>query len=133
MFTVFGAPLLIELSTSEAVTPLAKASVTAGLVCFGTFTTALLSWFVSPYVIRLTVDGDKVCATTLNVLAQQRSSQFLISDMQEPQTMRPLATFQANGKIFFIDANTADPDVLKRLGLRTKEIPQQASEDSDDD
>jgi len=99
----------------------------------GTVTTALLQWFCSPYVLRLEVGGrgDIVQASTLNVWARPVVSSFPLSAMEEPRTMRPLATFQVGRKIFFIDG-TASDELLQRLGLK-KVVHAKPSEDEDDD
>ncbi len=81
----------------------------------------LLSWFASPYILRLSLGPDDVAAvTTLTLLAQPRTSHIRLSEMREPQTLRPLATFAAQGRIFFIDGNIADAALLARLGLQKK-------------
>ena len=130
--TVVGAPLLVHLSSPEAVTVGAKVLITSTLMFFGVFTTALLQWFASPYIIRLEVDGQRVSATTFNVLARPETKVFAIADMREAQTMRPLATFQAHGKVYYIDG-TADERLLAKLGLKKTPIKEQKEEDEEDD
>ena len=51
--TVVGSPLLIYLSSPAGMSSGAKAGIVLTLCSFGCFTTALLQWFVSPYVLRL--------------------------------------------------------------------------------
>jgi hypothetical protein len=131
--TVAGAPLLVHLSSPDSVTVGAKFLITATLVTFGVFTTALLSWFASPYVIRLEINGDTVTATTLNLLAKQTTRTFRIAEMGEARTMRPLATFEAQGQVFFIDGNTADERLLNKLGLKKAQIKPSEEQADDDD
>lgn len=131
LLTVVGAPLLVQLSTPEAVSVAVKATITASLVGFGCFTTALLQWFASPYILRLVLEGDQVTVTTLNVFAQPFQTRFQIQEMREPQTMRPLASFQVDGRIYFIDGNTADERLLGKLGLK-KAVHKQPLEEDDD-
>lgn len=130
--TVVGAPLLVHLSSPEAVTVGAKVMITGTLVFFGVFTTALLQWFASPYIIRLELDGQQVSATTFNVLARPHTKVFTIADMQEAKTMRPLATFQAHGKVYYIDG-TADERLLAKLGLKKTPIKEPTEKDEDED
>ena len=96
----------------------------------GFATTALLQWFCSPYVLRLEVVGEQVVASTLNVFAQPTASTFPLSAMKEPETMRPLATFQVGRKIYFIDGTASDA-LLLRLGLRKQEHKPLYEEDED--
>jgi hypothetical protein len=130
--TVVGAPLLVHLSSPEAVTVGAKVMITGTLMFFGVFTTALLQWFASPYIIRLELDGQQVSATTFNVLARPHTKVFTIADMQEAKTMRPLATFQAHGKVYYIDG-TADERLLAKLGLKKTPIKEPAQDEDEDD
>ncbi len=96
----------------------------------------MLSWFASPYVLRLELgDDDTATVTTLTLLARPQTSSIRRSEMREPQTLRPLATFAAQGRIFFIDGNVANAALLARLGLQKKPIPveQSSGYDSDDE
>ena len=96
----------------------------------------LLSWFASPYVLRLELGDDNTATvTTLTLLARPQTATILRSEMREPQTLRPLATFAAQGRIFFIDGNVANAALLARLGLQKKPIPveQSSGYDTDDE
>ncbi len=116
------------LRLASRVSPLTRARARA----IGVFTTALLQWFASPYVLRLVLDGEHATVTTLNLLAQPQTRTFSIQDMREPQTMRPLATFEVDGRIYFVDGNTADERLLAKLGLKKTVIKQPAEEEEDD-
>ena len=92
----------------------------------------LLQWFCSPYVLRLEVGGrgELVEVSTLNIFARPTTSTFPLSAMVEPQTMRPLATFQVGRKIYFIDG-TATDELLARL--RLKKVVHKVLEEEEDD
>ena len=155
--TTVGAPLLVFMSAPEGVSEMAKVSLSGTVVLFGCFTTgapralaepdaassrrhapvdaALLSYFASPYVLRLLLNSDDTATvTTMDLLARQRSVTVRLDEMREPRTMRPLATFEARGRIYFVDGNVANSDLLLRMGLQKKDItPSQPLYDSDDD
>jgi hypothetical protein len=135
LVTTVGAPLLVFLSAPEGVSEMAKISLSGTVVLFGCFTTALLSYFASPYVLRLTLSGDDTATvTTMDLLARPRTVTIRLDEMREPRTLRPLATFEARGRIFFIDGNVADAALLQRMGLHKKENePLQSGYDDSDD
>ena len=56
--TVVGCPTFVELSQPELAFE-AKAAVNATVIGFGGFTTALLQWFISPYVRSMRLDASK--------------------------------------------------------------------------
>ena len=134
--TAVGAPTLVFLSAPEAVSVAAKVALSGSVVAFGFFTTALLSYFSSPYILRLVLDtaGKQATITTMNFLGRPHTITLRLDEMREPQTLRPLATFAARGRIFFIDGNVANAELLGRLGLQKKELePVQTGYDSDDE
>ena len=137
MVTTVGAPLLVFLSASEGVSEMAKISLSGTVVLFGLFTTGLLSYFASPYVLRLNLNGDDTATiTTMDVLARPKTVTIRVDEMGEPRTLRPLATFQARGRIFFVDGNVADQALLHRMGLQKRDIepgPPSGYDDSDEE
>jgi hypothetical protein len=135
LVTTVGAPLLVFMSAPEGVSDAAKVSLSGTVVLFGCFTTALLSYFASPYVLRLHLSSDDTATvTTMDFLAREKTTTFRLDEMREPRTLRPLATFEARGRIFFVDGNVADAALLQRMGLQKKENePMQTGYDDSDD
>jgi hypothetical protein len=105
-------PAIVYLSDAS---PIARALVAVGVVGFGAGTTLGLQWFTSPYVHELRVSGaaasssgggggggggldasTRVRAKTLTLLGRPRWSEFRLGDVQHPDTLRPLATFQVS-------------------------------------
>ena len=89
-------------------------------------------------MLRLVLDRERGVAhiTTLSLLARPMAHEVQLSEFREPQTLRPLATFAAQGRIFFLDGNIADAELLARLGLQKKAIDPAAEAsgyDSDED
>jgi hypothetical protein len=70
----------------------------------------------------------------MDFLAREKTTTFRLDEMREPRTLRPLATFEARGRIFFVDGNVADAALLQRMGLQKKENePMQTGYDDSDD
>jgi hypothetical protein len=115
--TLCGTPLLLELASPDLASG-AKMTICAVVDGFGVFTTALLQWFVSPYVLRMRTTnegggggggggggaGDVVVAVDkLTLLGFTFTETFKASDMKEAESMRPLVTWQANGKLHYVE------------------------------
>lgn len=94
---VGAGPLILGLDDSMSF--VAKASLTATLAGFGTFTTGLLHWFVSPYVQTLSVDKAQgtVTARTLTLWGTPRSHAFHLKDVRSVDSMHPLTSFEVGG------------------------------------
>ena len=132
--TTLGAPTLVHLSSPESVSEAAKLALSGTVIAFGCFTTGLLSFFSSPYVLRLALAADGACTvTTLNLLAKPTTVVLHVSEFREPQTVRPLATFTARGKVFFLDGHVANEELLAALGLKKTEVAPPGSESFDDE
>ncbi|KAK9823167.1 hypothetical protein WJX72_000778 [[Myrmecia] bisecta] len=115
--SIVGGPLLVLWGAPGA--PLAaQASIMVTICGFGFFTTALLHWFTSPYIHRLTYHKSSglVEVDSLTFLAQHVKDSFHISELEYPDTLRPQVTFKAKNKLFYVDAdNFADKELLTRL------------------
>jgi hypothetical protein len=132
--TTLGAPTLVHLSSPESVSEAAKLALSGTVIAFGCFTTGLLSFFSSPYVLRLALAADGACTvTTLNLLAKPTTVVLHVSEFREPQTVRPLATFTARGKVFFLDGHVANEELLAALGLKKTEVAPPGSDSFDDE
>jgi hypothetical protein len=130
--TLCGTPLLLELASPDLASG-AKLTICAVVDGFGVFTTALLQWFVSPYVLRMRVtDGgggggggdrgddrgdDVIAVDKLTLLGFTFTETFRASDMREADTMRPLVTWQANGKLHYVEMANVPKALYDRLDL----------------
>ena len=72
-------------------------------------------------------------ATVLNILAQRKVMHFKVEDVGQPETSRPLATFAARGKIFYLDTNVVDERLLEKLGIRKQVFTKPKEDDEEDD
>lgn len=125
---VGAGPIILGLDPSTSAT--AKVSIAGTLGSFGVFTTGLLHWFTSPYVHRLVYDPstDSADVTTLDLLARPRRQHINVAEAREAETMHPLSSFSAGGKIYYVDADHfANKELLKRL-VPQPETPEEGSE-----
>jgi hypothetical protein len=104
--------------------PEAKMTVSLVVDGFGTFTTALLQWFVSPYVLTMRVEkeaqdgvGDVVVVEKLTLFARRFEDRFPASAMREAETTRPLVTWEANGTFHYVEMANVPRHMYDRLDL----------------
>jgi len=114
--TAIGCPLFLELSSPELALE-AKAAVSATVIGFGTFTTVLLQWFVSPYVKTLVVDRGVVRATKFAWNARTYESTFAKEDMIESESSRPLVSWEAKGKHYYVEMQGVPKEIYNELDL----------------
>ena len=132
--TVCGTPLLLELASPDML-PEAKMTVALVVDGFGAFTTALLQWFVSPYVLTMRVEkggrgegevhdparqsrgGDVVVVEKLTLFARRFEDRFPAAAMREAETTRPLVTWEANGAFHYVEMANVPRHMYDRLDL----------------
>eukprot|EP00884_Botryococcus_braunii_P004768 jgi/Botrbrau1/14292/Bobra.0369s0006.1 len=120
-FSAFAAaPIIMSLEAggSAAASMGPKAGIAFTLCSFGAFTTGLLHWFTSPYIHRLVYQPDRpeVQVTVLSLLARPATYTIPLSEITPPNTLRPQASFQWKGKVFYIDSDHfPDGNLLRRL------------------
>lgn len=131
--TTLLSPLLVAMAYDDGSTIATKAAVAATVCSFGLFTTGMLHWFTSPYVLKLVhVPGsDVVSLETKTILGGTVTTTVRMPhDIKPADTIQPLSTFkvrawtqvmqptvaQAKGRVFYLDAdNFADKALLQRL------------------
>lgn len=114
--TIAASPVIIYMSSASSFG--AKASIALTLCGFGFFTTGLMHWFTSPYVHWLTYNSNTGLAEveTLSLFAKHQRRTFSESEVQYPNTLRPQATFQVHGQVYYLDAdNFQDKELLSKL------------------
>eukprot|EP00890_Picochlorum_soloecismus_P000118 jgi/Picsp_1/1106/NSC_04589-R1_protein len=119
---VGAGPVMIGLD-SHATSLMAKASLSATLSGFGLFTTYLLYWFTYPYVHELEYfegrDGQRYLKIKqLNFFAREKQETIPLEDIEagEINSMHPLSTFMARGRVYYIDKDYfGDRELLKLL------------------
>jgi hypothetical protein len=116
--TVVGCPTFVELSRPELAFE-AKAAVNATVIGFGGFTTALLQWFISPYVRSMRVDADAGTVTTrkLKWNAREYETTFAASAMRPSESSRPLVSWEADGKYYYVEMGMVPKYMYDALDL----------------
>ena len=119
---IAGTPLFLELASPDLP---ANAKLTVSLVVdtFGAFTTGLLQWFVSPYVLKMRMaDEHTVAVEKLTLFARRYEETFAVADMREAETTRPLVTWEAGGKLHYVEMGRV-PVPVRQVGPRTVRRP----------
>lgn len=118
---------VITFMTSTDTNVILKGAVASTVIFFSASTTAVLHWFVSPYIhkLRWKPGSDSFEVEMLSWLATHVPKTIRFADIRPPETNRPFVTFKANGKFYFVDAEHChNKALLARL------TPQKASRDS---
>ena len=116
--TVVGCPTFLELSRPEMVFE-AKAAASATVIGFGSFTTALLQWFVSPYVKTMRIaPGGRVVARKFAWNASEYETTFAASDMRETESSRPLVSWEADGRYYYVEMGMVPKYMYEELDLK---------------
>jgi hypothetical protein len=140
--TVFGCPLLIELSAGASLDASSKIVLAGSMSSIGAFTTIMLQWFVNPYVRRLWVDSEtktKVTAEKTSLLLQTYYAKFDLKDMKVCDSSHPLVTWEANGEKFYVEPASTSEETYALLHLErfepdtSKDAPMGYDDDEDED
>ena len=140
--TVFGCPLLIELSAGASLDASSKIVLAGSMSSIGAFTTFMLQWFVNPYVRRLWVDSEtktKVTAEKTSLLLQTYYAKFDLKDMKVCDSSHPLVTWEANGEKFYVEPASTSEETYALLQLErfepdtSKDAPMGYDDDEDED
>jgi hypothetical protein len=140
--TVFGCPLLIELSAGASLDASSKIVLAGSMSSIGAFTTIMLQWFVNPYVRRLWVDSEtktKVTAEKTSLLLQTYYAKFDLKDMKVCDSSHPLVTWEANGEKFYVEPASTSEETYALLQLErfepdtSKDAPMGYDDDEDED
>jgi hypothetical protein len=116
--TCAGCPLFLELSQPEMLLE-AKMAVNATVIGFGSFTTALLQWFISPYVKTMTIDAKDgaVVAKKFAWNARVYETRFDRETMREAESSRPLVSWEANGRYYYVEMGGVPRSMYEALDL----------------
>ena len=129
--TVCGTPLLLELASPDMVYE-ARLTVCLLVDGFGTFTTALLQWFVSPYVLRMRMlNPSTVEVEKLNILGSVYVETFPVDSMREAETTRPLVTWEAEGgNLHYVEMGLVPQSLYDGLRLERFDVQAQAEKEA---
>lgn len=118
---------VITFMTSPDMNVILKGAVASSVIFLSATTTAVLHWFVSPYIHKLKWQpgSDTFDVEMLSWLASHIPKTIKFSDIKVPDTNRPYVTFKANGNYYFVDAEHChNKALLARL------TPQKSSQES---
>ncbi|XP_058773337.1 uncharacterized protein LOC131647468 [Vicia villosa] len=118
---------VITFMTSPDSNVILKGAVASSVIFFSTSTTAILHWFVSPYIhkLRWQPGSDSFEVEMLSWLATHIPKTIKFSDIRPADTNRPYVTFKANGSFYFVDTEHChNKALLARL------TPQKETHDS---
>ncbi|KAF5959513.1 hypothetical protein HYC85_000722 [Camellia sinensis] len=118
---------VITFMTSPDSNVILKGAVASSVIFFSASTTAILHWFVSPYIhkLRWQPGSDSFEVEMLSWLATSIPKTIKFADIKLPETNRPFVTFKADGKFYFVDA-----DHCHNKALLARLTPQKATQES---
>ncbi|KAJ8430770.1 LOW QUALITY PROTEIN: hypothetical protein Cgig2_017083 [Carnegiea gigantea] len=105
---------VITFMTSPDMNVILKGRVAASVIFFSASTTAVLHWFVSPYIrkIRWQPGSDSFEAEMMSLLATPITKTIRFADIRPAETNRPFVTFKANENFYFVDAEHCPNNAL---------------------
>jgi len=110
-FAISGTPLLhyITSQTGNGGKGIAMAAL---LLSFGGATTGAITWATGTYVLALRAlpGGSRIEIDTLTLLGGTKTFEAEWTDIQQCTSWHPFATFQARGKIFYLDEDGLELD-----------------------
>ncbi|XVE68953.1 hypothetical protein DITRI_Ditri09bG0111400 [Diplodiscus trichospermus] len=118
---------VITFMTSPDMNVILKGAVASTVIFLSASTTAVLHWFVSPYIhkIRWQPGSDSFEVEMMSWLATYIPRTIKFADIRPPETNRPFVTFKANADFYFVDVEHChNKALLARL------TPQKATHES---
>ena len=109
---------VITFFTLPGVNIVAKGALASLMMLMSSGTTMGLHWFTSPYVHKLTwqKEADEVEVQLLTWMATSVTTRFKLTDVKHAETQRPLVTFEAGGRYYYVDKDTfPDAKLLAKL------------------
>jgi len=110
---VVATPLMMLHGDSDSALATRVAACSA-ILTFSVGTTALLHLCVKSYITRMFYDAacEVVTAETLSLLGKRKKHIFNVRDACPPSRQYSFATFQANGKSFYLHSEVMNDKVL---------------------
>jgi hypothetical protein len=96
----------------------ARVVMSAAVMLFGISTTAILAFLTRGYVCHMwiTPDGQRLLIDTLTLFVRTKTHEISVQDIRPPDTMLPYVTFEANGKLFYVEGSRfEDQQLWKKL------------------
>eukprot|EP00270_Netrium_digitus_P010445 TRINITY_DN3241_c0_g2_i4.p1 TRINITY_DN3241_c0_g2~~TRINITY_DN3241_c0_g2_i4.p1 ORF type:complete len:104 (+),score=13.33 TRINITY_DN3241_c0_g2_i4:356-667(+) len=86
------------------------------MVVLSASTTAALHWFTSPYVHHLSWEkgSQEMDIKILSWMSTPLKVVVNTTDIRQAETQRPLVTFEAKGRYFYVDVDAVADERLRR-------------------
>lgn len=102
-FAVGSVPLLQYITAAQGAAGKGTA-MSSLLLLFGGGTTGALTWATSTYVLQIrALSASTMCIDTLTLTGGTKTTEVDWADITRPQSYHPFATFEAAGRIFYLD------------------------------
>ncbi|KAG2438408.1 hypothetical protein HYH02_010863 [Chlamydomonas schloesseri] len=129
-----AAPAIV--TWADNISLVSRYGLASSLVLFGLITTGALHWVAQPYVheLRYTAATGQLEVRTTTLLGSSRWNSFNVDEVQPLPWNRPVATFMAKGRFYYIDVYSfPDEALLRRLTPDEADVPQGYKDKDDDD
>ncbi|KAG2433717.1 hypothetical protein HXX76_008084 [Chlamydomonas incerta] len=129
-----AAPAIV--AWADNISLVSRYGLAGSMVLFGLITTGALHWVAQPYVheLRYTAATGQLEVRTTTLLGSSRWTHFNVDDVQPLPWNRPVATFMAKGRFYYIDVYSfPDEALLRRLTPDEADVPQGYKDKDDDD
>ncbi|GLI64615.1 hypothetical protein VaNZ11_007925 [Volvox africanus] len=129
-----AAPAIVAFA--DNISLVSRYGLAASLVLFGLATTGALHWVANPYVheLRYTAVNGQIDVRTTTLLGNSKWHSFNVDDVQPLPWNRPVATFTARNRFYYIDVYSfPDEQLLQRLTPDEVDVPKGYKDKEDDD
>ena len=122
------------MASAESISYVSRVGLSSSLVFFGLLTTAALHWITVPYVheLKFTAESKMIDVRTTTLFGLSRWRSFHLDEVKPLPWNRPVATFMARDRFYYIDIYSfPDEDLLKKLS--PDDVPAGYKDDPDED
>ncbi|GIL49661.1 hypothetical protein Vafri_5943 [Volvox africanus] len=129
-----AAPAIIAFA--DNISLVSRYGLAASLVLFGIATTGALHWVANPYVheLRYTAATGQIDVRTTTLFGNSKWHSFNVDDVRPLPWNRPVATFTARNRFYYIDVYSfPDEQLLRRLTPDEADVPKGYKDKEDDD
>ncbi|GIL73489.1 hypothetical protein Vretimale_5233 [Volvox reticuliferus] len=129
-----AAPAIVAFA--DNISLVSRYGLAASLLLFGIATTGALHWVANPYVheLRYTAVTGQIDVRTTTLLGNSKWHSFNVDEVRPLPWNRPVATFTARDRFYYIDVYSfPDEQLLRRLTPDEADVPKGFKDKEDDD
>ncbi|EFJ43147.1 hypothetical protein VOLCADRAFT_119166, partial [Volvox carteri f. nagariensis] len=129
-----AAPAIVAFA--DNISLVSRYGLATSLLLFGVATTGALHWVANPYVheLRYTAATGQIDVRTTTLLGNSRWRSFQLEDVRPLPWNRPVATFTARNRFYYIDVYSfPEEQLLRRLTPDEADVPKGYKDKEDDD